>query len=129
MAATDDLTLTASSALVGSLLVQEAPWPEPVDVPDPVAGRPQACLLPLVDDGLRSAGLWRCTPGAFTSDHTGYVEVMHVVEGEAELRGTDGTIWRVSPGTVLVVPDGWVGTWVVERTVVKSYAVFRDGSR
>jgi uncharacterized cupin superfamily protein len=125
----DDLALTASTALVGSLLVQEAPWPAPTDVPDPVAGRPQTCLLPLVDDGLRSAGLWSCTPGAFRSDHTGYVEVMHVVEGAAELRGDDGTTWRVSPGTVLVVPDGWVGTWVVEKTVVKSYAIFRDASR
>lgn len=125
----DDLALTASTALVGSVLVSEAPWPEPTDVPDPVAGRPRSRLLPLVDDGLRSAGLWSCTPGAFRSDHTGYVEVMHVVEGAAELRGDDGTTWRVSPGTVLVVPDGWVGTWVVEETVLKSYAIFRDASR
>ena len=129
MTENDDLALTASTALVGGLLVQEAPWPAPTEVPDPVSGRPHTCLLPLVDDGLRSAGLWSCTPGAFRSDHTGYVEVMHVVEGAAELQGDDGTTWRVSPGTVLVVPDGWVGTWVVEKTVVKSYAIFRDVSR
>jgi uncharacterized cupin superfamily protein len=125
----DDLALTASTALVGSLLVSEAPWPSSTEVPNPVTGSPRAALLPLVDDGLRSAGLWRCTPGSFRSDHTGYVEVMHVVEGAAELRGHDGTTWRVSPGTVLVVPDGWIGTWVVEEDVVKSYAIFKNAPR
>jgi uncharacterized cupin superfamily protein len=128
MTDTEDFALTSSTALVGGLLVQDAPWPAAADVPNPVAGRPRASLLPLVDDGHRSAGLWTCTPGAFRSDHTGYVEVMHVVEGAAELCGDDGATWRVSPGTVLVVPDGWVGTWVVEETVVKSYAIFRDAA-
>ena len=124
-----DLDDPASTALVGTVLVRDAPWPSPTEVTAPVDGRPCASLLPLVDDGLRSAGLWRCTRGAFRSDHTGYVEVMHVVEGVAELRGDDGTTWRVSPGTVLVVPDGWIGTWVVEETVVKSYAIFRSAHR
>jgi uncharacterized cupin superfamily protein len=124
-----DLNLIASTALVGSLAIQEAPWPAPADVPEPVTGRPQTRLLPLVDDGLRSAGLWSCTPGAFRSDHTGYVEFMHVIDGMAELRGDDGTVWHVSAGTVLVIPDGWVGTWVVEKKVIKSYAMFRDGTR
>ena len=44
------------------------------------------------------------------------------------LRGADGTVWHVCAGTVLVIPDGWVGTWVIEETVIKSYAVFRDGT-
>ena len=116
----------ASTALVGALPVADAPWPEPVPVPTPASGRPETRLLPLVDDGTRSAGLWSCTPGAFRSDHSGYVEFMHVIEGVAELRGDDGTTWRVTPGTVLVIPDGWVGTWLVHETVVKSYAIFRD---
>jgi len=121
----NDLSLLASTALVGGLLIQDAPWPEATPLPRPLAGEPCARLLPLVDDGHKSAGLWSCSPGAFRSDHTGYVEFMHVTAGRAELRGDDGTVWPVSPGTLLVVPDGWTGAWVIEETVVKSYAIFR----
>ena len=126
MSQNGDLALMSSTALVGGLAVADAPWPEAIRVSAPVAGRPEARLLPLVDDGAKSAGLWTCTPGAFRSDHSGYVEFLHVIEGVAELCGDDGTTWRVTPGTVLVIPDGWVGTWVVHETVVKSYAIFRD---
>ena len=126
MSRNSELSLMASTALVGGLAIRDAPWPEPAPVPGCLAGQPQARLLPLVDDGLKSAGLWSCTPGSFRSDHHAYVEFMHVVEGVADLRGDDGSSWRVTAGTALVVPDGWTGTWVVHQTVVKSFAIFRE---
>lgn len=126
MSGSSELSLMAGTALVGGLAIGDVPWPGPAPVPGALTGRPHAQMLPLVDDGLKSAGLWSCTPGSFRSDHRGYVEFMHVVEGVADLRGDDGSTWRVTAGTVLVVPDGWTGTWVVHETVVKSYAIFRD---
>jgi len=85
--------------------------------------------LTLVDDKGTQAGTWQCTPGAFRSDHSGYVEFMHIVDGNAQLIGDDGTTVDLEAGMVLVIPDGWSGTWDVSRTLTKSFTISRSGQR
>lgn len=59
-----------------------------------------------------SGGHLTWSTGAFELNHFGYLECMH---GAAELRGGDGTVWKVGPGTPLVIPNGWVETWHVTK--------------
>ena len=128
MSETNPIALLTSTALSGAISLAEAPWPPAVPVPSAVEGTPMSRILYLVDDTNRQAGVWECSPGAFASNHVGYVECMHIVDGEAELRGEDGTVWKVGPGTLLVIPDGWIGTWHISRTITKSFAIFRAAS-
>ena len=125
MTHTSDLDMLVSTGLSGTVSLQDAPWPPAVPVATALRGQPEAQLLAFVDDEQRQAGIWRCTPGAFRSDHRGYVEFMHVVAGRAILRGDDGTTWEVSAGTLLTIPDGWTGEWDIESEVVKSFTIFR----
>lgn len=120
------LSLLTGTALSGTISLGDAPWPAPAPVPDPLEGAPVTQTIYLVDGADHQAGIWTCTPGAFVSNHVGYVECMHVVDGEAELRGEDGTVWRIEPGTLLVIPDGWKGVWRVTKKVTKSFAIFRE---
>ncbi|ABL80153.1 protein of unknown function DUF861, cupin_3 [Nocardioides sp. JS614] len=113
------------TAVSGTISLAEIPWPAPVAVPNAVEGTPMSRIVYLVDDTSRQAGIWSCSTGAFESNHCGYVECVHIVDGAAELRGEDGTVWKVGPGTLLVIPDGWVGTWHVTKPITKSFAIFR----
>jgi len=122
---TGDLALLVSTGLSGAVALDDAPWPAAAPVATALRGQPRAQLLAFLSDEQRQAGIWRCTPGAFRSDHRGYVEFMHVVAGRAVLRGDDGVTWTVSAGTLLTIPDGWTGEWDVESEIVKSFAIFR----
>lgn len=95
------LSLLTGTALSGTISLGAAPWPTAVPASHPLEGAPMTQTVYFVDDPNHQAGIWTCTPGAFVSNHVGYVECMHVVDGEAELQGEDGTAWRVEPGTLL----------------------------
>lgn len=110
----------------GVVSLKDAPWPAAVAVPNPVDGEPATRTLSFIDDKGRHAGAWTCTPGAFRSDHSGYVELMHIVGGRAQLVGDDGVIFTLKPGTMFLIPAGWTGTWNITETVTKSFAIFRD---
>jgi uncharacterized cupin superfamily protein len=106
-----------------------AALPASVPHPNPLAGNPAAALLAMYDDTQHQMGIWESSPGEFPSDHTGYVEFCHVLEGEADVIGDDGTAWSVGPGSSLVIPDGWTGRWVVRSTVRKVFAIARCDAR
>ncbi|MFU8850420.1 cupin domain-containing protein [Micromonospora sp. SL1-18] len=108
--------------------LNDVPWPELQPDPRAVVGDPQTRTITLVDSGNHEAGLWECTPGEFASDHRGYIEFIHVIDGDADLVGDDGSVVTLAPGTIVTIPDGWSGRWRVRRTVVKSFAIIRDGS-
>jgi uncharacterized cupin superfamily protein len=72
-----------------------------------------------------STGVWECEPGEFTAARDDYSEVCHILSGTATVRGDDGTVADVGPGSLLVLPLGWRGTWVVQETIRKTY-VFID---
>ena len=103
--------------------------PPPVPHPTPLAGDPGASLLAMYEDRDHQMGIWESSPGEFPSDHRGYVEFCHVLEGDAEVIGDDGVVWRVAAGSSLVIPDGWTGRWIIRSPLRKVFATVRCGSR
>lgn len=99
-------------------------WPQAIPIAGEriLAGNPAASTHVMFSDGRIELGLWRVSPGEFTTVHDGYEEFIHIAEGEGELIHDDGTVIPLRPGTVLLLEDGWRGRWVIRRTLVKSYA-------
>lgn len=77
----------------------------------------------LWSDAGTDAGIWECEPGEFTADRSGGTEVCHVISGAATVVGDDGTQADVGPGSLLVLPKGWRGRWVVTETIRKTYVI------
>jgi uncharacterized cupin superfamily protein len=74
-------------------------------------------------DGATEVGVWECDPGTFTAVRDGMAEVCQILSGRATITGEDGTVAEVGPGSTLVLPDGWRGTWQVHETVRKTYVM------
>ena len=74
-------------------------------------------------DGAVEMGIWECTPGTFTATRDGYDEICTVVSGTATVTDSDGVTTELSPGSILVTPAGWAGTWVLHETVRKTYVI------
>lgn len=75
------------------------------------------------EDGLLETGVWECTPGTFTAFRDGYDEIAHIVSGSATVESNDGAIVQLAPGSTLITPAGWKGTWIVHDTVRKVYVI------
>jgi uncharacterized cupin superfamily protein len=69
----------------------------------------------------RQGGVWECGPGTFPTQRDGFDEVCQVLAGAATVEGADGTVVEVRAGSLLVLPDGWSGTWTVTETLRKSF--------
>lgn len=102
-------------------------WPQPQEIPTDrvITGAPAAQTLVTASTATGESGLWRVTEGEFTTVHDGYVEFIHIVEGEGDLVHDDGTVWPLTPGTTITMVDGWRGRWVIRRPLVKTYAILR----
>jgi uncharacterized cupin superfamily protein len=74
-------------------------------------------------DGLLELGVWECTPGTFTAFRDGYDEIAQVVHGRATIVGDDGSARDISPGSTLIQPNGWRGTWTIHETLRKVYVI------
>jgi uncharacterized cupin superfamily protein len=74
-------------------------------------------------DGSVETGVWECTPGTFTATRDGYDEVAHVVSGSATVTSGSGDVVSLVPGSTLVTPAGWTGSWTVHETMRKIYVV------
>lgn len=72
-------------------------------------------------DGHVETGVWECTTGTFTAFRDGYDEIAHIVSGSATVTSSDGVVVEIGPGSILVTPSGWRGTWTVHDTVRKVY--------
>jgi uncharacterized protein len=70
-----------------------------------------------------SAGVWECEPGEFTAERLDMAEVCQILAGRGTVTGEDGTSADVVPGSLLVLPPGWRGTWVVHETIRKTYVL------
>ncbi len=97
--------------------------------PGAFAGDPVESALVVHEDERLEIGVWACTPGSFPSVKDGISEVMQVVAGEATIVGDDGALHEVGPGSLLVTPDGWRGTWHVRQTVRKTYVIWKTDTR
>ena len=75
-----------------------------------------------------SVGIWECEPGEFTAIRNEYAEVCQILSGTGSVHGDDGTSAEVGPGSLLVLPLGWRGRWIVRETIRKSYALLAGAS-
>lgn len=73
--------------------------------------------------GTLSTGVWECGPGEFTADRSTNTEVCQIISGYGTVTGEDGTAADIGPGSLLVLPRGWRGTWVVRETIRKSFVI------
>ena len=53
---------------------------------------------------------------------------MHFVAGRGTITDADGVVTSIGPGVVMLCPDGWSGTWAVDETVRKTYAIVKTES-
>jgi uncharacterized cupin superfamily protein len=100
--------------------------PAPAPKPTSRTGQSEASLS-LWESGARtSAGVWECEPGEFTAVRDDVAEVCHILEGRGTVTGEDGTSAELAPGSLLVLPPGWRGTWVVHETIRKTFVLIEQ---
>ncbi|MFK0005055.1 cupin domain-containing protein [Paenarthrobacter sp. NPDC090522] len=112
---------------VRTINVAETEWPARVKIPAHriLTGAPAASTLTLEESGTHQLGLWQVTPGAFTTDHAGYLEYIHVTKGRGRLVSDTGVVQELSPGTTTVIPVDWKGRWEIDNTLTKVYTIIR----
>ena len=113
------------------LTLTDIDWPEAVAIaPERVLdGAPVASTVVVEDDPGHQLGLWRVSPGEFTTDHAGYVEYIHILEGCGRLIDEAGISTDLAPGVTVLMQPGWKGRWVVEQTITKVYTIVNvDGT-
>ncbi|SDX04520.1 hypothetical protein SAMN05444358_102283 [Ruegeria halocynthiae] len=76
------------------------------------------------NDGGTKIGVWECTPGEFTADRLAMAEHCHILSGRVTVRDEDGSNeTTLEAGSLLMLPKGWKGTWVVHEHVRKTYVL------
>ena len=88
------------------------------------SGEPVESKHVLYEDWLTEIGIWEVSPGTFPAAKVGVCELMQFIEGRGRIVDGSG-VTEIGPGVVLFTPDGWAGTWEVEETVRKTYALHR----
>ena len=117
---------TTSPALV-HLEATTAGLPEPVAKPTSLDGQVEASLEAWkAADGSIDVGVWECGPGRFTAVRDGVTEVCQILAGRATIEGEDGVSAELGPGSAIVLPSGWRGTWTIHETVRKTYVMMTD---
>ena len=76
-------------------------------------------------DQIRT-GYWECGTGTFTAARDGVHEICYIVTGRASLRDAEGVVTEIGPGTVLVLPAGWQGTWQVHEPIEKMFVLIHQ---
>ena len=95
-------------------------------VPTATEGEPYERWHVISDDGRVELGIWEVTPGSFEGGCDGYYEHMHFVAGTGTITDAEGVVTAIRPGVVMLCPDGWAGTWRVDATVRKTYAIVHN---
>ncbi len=107
-------------SLVGS--TDRTTWTPLVDPPGqiPSGGRERSAFTSA--DGSFTCGFWEREPDTWSFERP-YDEVAYILEGAAGIE-TDGGTLEVGPGDVLVTPNGSKGTWHINQTLTKFYAIY-----
>jgi uncharacterized cupin superfamily protein len=117
---------TSSASLV-HLAATTAALPEPEPKPTSLDGQRESTLVGWeAADASVEVGVWECGPGRFTSVRDGFSEVCQILSGRATIEGEDGVSAELEPGSAIVLPSGWRGTWTVHETIRKTYVVVHD---
>ncbi|MEV4954083.1 cupin domain-containing protein [Paenarthrobacter nitroguajacolicus] len=115
------------SAVATTIGAAQWPMPNPVSPERVISGQPATSTLVLNDSVRAQSGLWKVSPGEFTTKLTGYQEFIHIVDGQGKLVRDDGETIILQPGVVVSLPEGWAGRWLIEATLVKVYTMVRSG--
>lgn len=91
--------------------------------PTSLTGQHESTLEAWLGAPNASTGVWECEPGEFTAERIGVTEVCHIVSGNAIVEGDDGASAEIGPGSLLVLPDGWRGRWIVRESIRKTYTM------
>ena len=75
-------------------------------------------------DGTVETGIWECDAGRFRAEFSSYGEMIHIVSGELECTGDDGSRFTLRPGDAMTFPRGWAGEWHIKEPLRKIYAPF-----
>jgi uncharacterized cupin superfamily protein len=97
--------------------------PAPVPKPTSRTGQVESTLGVWHAEPPTSSGVWECGPGEFTADRSECTEVCQILSGTATVTGVDGASADLRPGSLLVLPQGWRGTWQIHETVRKSFVM------
>jgi len=62
----------------------------------------------------------------FTARRDGYTEICQILSGSVTVRTDGGEVTHLTPGSTLVMPSGWSGTWEVHETVRKLFVTVDD---
>lgn len=92
------------------------------------AGAPVESKLVLYADRATEIGIWEVTPGTFPARKEDVCELMQFIAGRGTITDATGTT-EIRPGVTMFTPDGWSGTWEVEETIRKTYALHRTTPR
>jgi uncharacterized protein len=77
-------------------------------------------------DGRLTVGLWTREPDTWRFERP-YDEVALILEGSAEMEGDDGRVHSLSPGTIVVTPNGAKGTWRIAEPLTKCFVIYEGG--
>ena len=113
-------------ALARSIASDDDLAPAPLDPSWIIEGTPVARARPLgiSDDGTISASLWECTGGPARFEwHYGRDEIIHILEGEAELTSESGSVVTVRRGDMVWFPKGHIVHFYVP-VYLKKVALF-----
>jgi uncharacterized protein len=75
--------------------------------------------------GTMKSGIWQASPGHLEGKREGWAEICHIIEGRATITTEGGAAEEIGPGDVLVLPEGWRGTWDIHEPIRKFYALQR----
>ena len=94
--------------------------PKPINPAWIIEGTPEARSRPLslAEDGTIRAELWDCSAGRFDW-HYARDELIHVLEGGAELTSSRGSVTRIGPGDIVYFSPGQSVRWHVPEYVKK----------
>ncbi len=75
-------------------------------------------------DGSIEMGVWEVDAGRFQADFSAYGELIHVISGEVNCTGDDGSRFTVRSGDWMTIPRGWTGDWDVLSPLRKEYVTW-----
>jgi uncharacterized protein len=114
---------TESTTAAIALNATSVALPAPAEKPTTLDPGQQETALSVWEAAGAEAGVWECSPGRFTAFKDGHTEICQILSGRGKLEGEDGTTVDFGPGSLLVLPPGWRGTWTIDELTRKSYAV------
>lgn len=87
------------------------------------ASRSSGLLVHKGPDNRPECGAWVCTPGTWRLSLPGD-ELCHFTQGRATYTRDDGEVTEISPGTLVMFPEGWSGTCTIHETTRNTYILF-----